>query len=259
LDLNGNSPTSSFANASVAGVGASSAGALINSSSTPATISFQINLSTLTSTSLGGTGNLILSGRVSNSGQLNKIGGGTLTLLRDGTVGSNRNNYGTSRIDAGILLLGAPQALPSAGTVQLNGGTLQTGTASGFSSTAGPLQLSASSTISLGINLHQLTFGGLTGTPTGTLAIIGWQGNLGQSGTAGQLIFTGLGSQPNIDFAAFLSNVQFSGANLGDARFIASGSNWELVPIPEPCLGLLGAGAIGWFFRQLRCRVARVL
>jgi hypothetical protein len=259
LDLNGNSPTSSFASASVAGTGASSAGALINSSATPATISFQVNLSPLTSTSLGGAGNLILSGRVSNSGQLNKIGNGTLTLSRDGTVGSNRNNYGTSRIDAGILLLGAPQALPSAGTVQLNGGTLQSGSPSGFSSTAGPLQLSASSTISLGGGLHQLTFGGLTGTPTGTLTITGWQGNLGQSGIAGELIFSGLGTQPNTDFAAFLSNVQFSGANLGDARFIANGANWELVPVPEPCLGLLGACTMGWFFRQLRCRIARVL
>ena len=59
----------------------------------------------------------------------------------------------------------------------LNGGTLSTGSAAGFSDTVGALNLAANSTLALGTGNHAITFSGITGTPTGTLTISGWLGS----------------------------------------------------------------------------------
>ena len=97
LDLNGQS---SVAEPLVLnGTGVSSAGALINSSGTAASHSGAISLNS--ASSIGGAGNATLSGVISGANALTKVGAGTFTL-------SANNTYsGGTTISAGTLQIGA--------------------------------------------------------------------------------------------------------------------------------------------------------
>jgi autotransporter-associated beta strand protein len=198
-----------------------------------------------------GAGNTTVGGAIIGLGGMTKSGGGVLILINSGNTYSN----GT-QVLGGTLQLGQANVIPDSGAVTLNGGTLSTGATTGNSDIVGSLVLSGPSSIDLGSGAHTLTFNGLTYN-SGTLTIDGWVGNGGGSGQEGQLIFAGLGSNPNSSFAAFLSNVSFTGYFPGGV-FIASGSNFELVPnpIPEPAtiLGVatagLAVGAVGRRFRR---------
>lgn len=175
--------------------------------------------------------------------RLHPIVTGTSGLIKNGTgtlivapTSSGQFTYtGTTRINAGTLELGAANALPNGSDVRLAGGTLRTGATTGFSDTVGTLELAASSTISLGTGTHTLTFSGIHAAPSGILSIFGWTGVPFASGTAGDILFTGVGSTPQTTYASFLGTVQFDGYGTGEATFIlSSGSIYELVPAPVP-------------------------
>jgi autotransporter-associated beta strand protein len=100
------------------------------------------------------------------------------------------NSYtGGTKVTSGILQIGAANGL--SGDLILNGGTLKTGNTTGFSdATAGTLQVTNNSTISLGTGIHTINFNasnGVAWTPGKTLNIKGWVGAAGLSGTAGQV------------------------------------------------------------------------
>jgi T5SS/PEP-CTERM-associated repeat protein/autotransporter-associated beta strand protein len=186
-----------------------------------------------------------------------KNGAGTV-IVAPTTLGQYTYT-GTTLINAGTLQLGVTDVLPNTSEIWLAGGTLRTGAAAGFSDTVGALRLEASSTISLGTGTHALTFSGLTGTPTGILTILGWTGAPLASGTAGDILFTGVGSTPAATYASFLSTVQFQGYGIGAATFIlSSGSTYELVPTPAPepaailAVAFAGLGLGGWVARRAR-------
>jgi autotransporter-associated beta strand protein len=197
---------------------------------------------------VGSSINSSFSGIISGSGAIQKLGSGTFAL-------GNVNTFtGGTTLSAGLLQLGATNALPSGGTVNFNGGTLSTGASAGFSDVVGTLQLSSSSTLALGTGSHSITFSGIGASPTGVLTITGWNGTPGQVGTSpGQVLFTGIGSTPNLTFAAFLSTVQFSGFAGTPAGFVlVSGTTYELLPLPVPepaailgiAFGVLGFGTV---------------
>jgi len=112
---------------------------------------------------------------------------------------------------------------------------------------AGPLDVTTSSTIALDAGDHTLTFGGITANPPGsvTLQISGWAGAANGPGQGGKLVFANLGTTPNATYAGFLSRVQFDGYSTGQAIFLPNGSNFELVPTPEPASALAAAAAVG--------------
>jgi autotransporter-associated beta strand protein/T5SS/PEP-CTERM-associated repeat protein len=192
-------------------------------------------------------GQLTLHPVVTGSNGLVKNGTGTLVLAT--TNGAPNAYTGTTQVNAGTLRLGAANVIPDASPVRLGGGTLSTGASTGFSDTVGPLELAAASTIALGTGTHALTFSGLTGTPAGVLSVTGWTGTPGLSGNGGDILFTGVGSNPNGSLAAFLGTVQFQGYPLGLATFIlSSGTTYELVPAPVPEPATILAVAFGGLF-----------
>lgn len=180
-----------------------------------------------------------------NSVSLIKTGSGTLRIS-----GSNTYSGGTI-VTSGTLQLAASHVLPDVGVFKLNGGTLSTGATNGYSDNLGPLQLDGTSTIALGSGAHVLQFGGITGAPIGQLNIIGWTPGLDGNGSDGQIVFnlpSVTAEQANLDFATFLSTVQFSNHALGDAMFIYTGSSsYELTPTPEPST-VLGLAALSLAF-----------
>ncbi len=190
-----------------------------------------------------------------NSATLNKSGPGTLIVNATATG----NATSVLSVNAGTVQLADSANLPNSGTVRLNGGTLSTsGVTTNYSDTVGNLQIAANSTLALGSNPHSLTFTGITGTPTGTLSITGWVGTPSQSGDAGDLLFTNVGSTPNTTYSDFLDSVQFQDYALGEASFLLiSGSTFELVlaPVPEPGAVLAiaaSAFAVGSWIRRRR-------
>lgn len=142
LDLNGQSTSRNFT--SISGVGHNGGGALINSSSTTATITGSMVLGG--ASRMGGTGNIVINnaGGLTGSVLLTKFGSGTLTF--SSTAASARS--GTNQIDEGILRLQAATAIAvvGTGTMAMNGGTLSLGyDASGTISN--PVNVLANSTI----------------------------------------------------------------------------------------------------------------
>ena len=193
---------------------------------------------------------------LAGSSGLIKNGMGTVVVAP--TNGGQYTYTGVTQINAGTLQFGVANGLPNGSTIRLAGGILSSGSLAGFSDTVGALDLAASSTIALGTGVHALTFSGITGTPTGILTVLGWTGSPGESGTEGDLLFTGVGSTPQATYASFLSTVQFDGFATGQATFIlSSGSTYELVPapVPEPAtilaLAFAGLGA-GRIVRRIR-------
>ena len=123
VDLNGQTTDRNFS--SISGTGHSGGGAIINSSSTTATI---IGTTVLAAVSkIGGTGNITVSnaGGLTGSVLLTKFGSGTLSFISTAT--STRS--GVNQIDAGTLRLQAATAIAPVGTgaFALNGGTLSLG------------------------------------------------------------------------------------------------------------------------------------
>ncbi|HNW88503.1 MAG TPA: choice-of-anchor D domain-containing protein, partial [Bacteroidales bacterium] len=106
---------------------------------------------------IDGSGGVTISAIITGTGKaLTKAGSGTGVLTLSGA-----NTYsGGTTISSGTLQLGAAGVLADAGTITLSGGTFSTGATTGFTETAGTLNLNAStaSTIALGTGDHTLTF-----------------------------------------------------------------------------------------------------
>lgn len=219
LDMNGFSLTSAATEAvTLNGTGISNGGALVNNSGTTSTWSGTVILNS--SCTVGGTGNLTLSGVISGANSLEKVDTGTLTLA------SASNSYsGPSTITGGTLQLGAAGVIPNASNMILNGGTFKTGITTGFSETIGTLTLSDNSTIALGTGNHTINFNASTAanwTAGKTLTITGWTGMITNSGTSGKIF---VGSASTGLTADQLAQITFSG--FGAAIILPTG---EIVP-----------------------------
>ena len=155
-----------------------------------------------------------------------KQGSGTLTI-------SGINTYsGGTNINGGTLQLAAVNTLPAGGSfINFNGGTLQTGSSTGYSQTGlGFLTLSDNSTIALGTGIHALNFAASNGaiwTSGKTLTITGWTGTAGSSGTAGKIF---VGTDASGLTTAQLAEITFSGYSAG-AQILSTG---EVVPLCTP-------------------------
>lgn len=163
---------------------------------------------------------LTVGGVISGSPILTKAGAGNLLL-----TGTNTYNGGTM-ISGGTLTLGSATTLGNSTPVILNGGTLKTGTTTGFSETMGTLELLENSTIALGTGNHTIVFAnssGVSWTPAKTLTITGWTGTVGTAGNPNGKIIVGTGGLTT----GQLAQVTFAGFNPG--AIIVSG---ELVPAP---------------------------
>jgi fibronectin-binding autotransporter adhesin len=114
------------------------------------------------------SGSSTYTGVIAGSGSVNKLGFGSQTF-------SGANSYtGTTTINGGSLLLGATNALPTAGTLAMTGGTL---VLNGNNQTVGTL--TGTSSINLGANT--LTFSSSSGTYTGVISGAG--GNIVKQST----------------------------------------------------------------------------
>jgi len=135
----------------------------------------------------GGLGHVKMSGIISGSGMLEKVGDGILTL-------SGANTYtGFTKVTSGILALGANEVIPNVSAFYFNGGTLR---AEGFTETAGLVHLNADSRVIFGSGVHRLTFSGPgTFTAGRTLQVNGWEGDF--SIPAG-------GQRPNVEDTGML-------------------------------------------------------
>ncbi len=165
-----------------------------------------------------------ISNGTANSVAVTKAGSGTIIF-------SGTNTYtGATTLSAGILQLGSGTGVGDLSKIVLNGGTFSTGASTGFSETAGTLDLEANSTIALGSGNHTLTLsasGGETWGSSAVLSITGWTGTKGQSGTAGKIF---IGSGPTGLTSGQLAKINFNGYNNG-AEILSSG---EIVPISDP-------------------------
>ncbi|PAW61749.1 MAG: hypothetical protein B9S34_16025 [Opitutia bacterium Tous-C1TDCM] len=170
-------------------------------------------------------------------GSLRKIGAGTLTL------GGASTYTGGTRFSAGTITLGITQALPDAGTVVFDGGTLAL---AGFNQTLGALDLDASSVIDFGsgAGASALAFANSSALAwSGTLTILNFNagsdtlrfGTSAAGLTSGQLsaiAFQGFGSVALIDSSGFVS----AGA----------------IPEPSTYAALAGLGALAFAFIRRR-------
>jgi fibronectin-binding autotransporter adhesin len=167
---------------SLTGTGISSNGALINSSGSAATFSGNITLGNVTN-SIGGTGNITLSGAISAAGTataLTKVGANTLTL-------SGTNSYtGVTTVSSGTLRLGSTTALGA--TTAGNGTTVTSGAVLDLNgitlSGAEALTLSGTGLTSTGALVNNSTAATYSGNITlGAVApSIGGTGNITLSG-----------------------------------------------------------------------------
>jgi autotransporter-associated beta strand protein len=170
------------------------------------------------------SGELTISGIISenvNNKALTKTGAGVLTVT------GNNLYTGNTNVGEGTLQLGAPNVIDNSSNITLNGGTLHTGATTGFSETAGTLDLSASSTIALGLGNHTLTFSNsnvVNWTGSTILTINGWTGNPGESGTSGR-IFVGNSADGLNELQ--LSQINFNGYGSGSMLL----NTGELVPL----------------------------
>lgn len=151
---------------------------------------------------------ITLTNVVSGTGDLNKEGAGTIILSGAHTYTGNTN------VMAGTLQLASAERIANTSNLILSGGTFRTGSSTGYSETAGTLELKASSTIMLGTGSHNLVFANSSGINwDGTaLTINGWTGTEGVSGTAGKIF---VGSDASGLTAAQLAKITFSGTANG--------------------------------------------
>jgi autotransporter-associated beta strand protein len=163
-------------------------------------------------------------GVISGTGTLTKQAAGTLTL-------TNNNTYsGTTTLTDGTIEYGTSNAI-TASSIILNGGTLSTGSTSGYSSTTtGTLSLTNNSTINLGSGSHTLAFAasnGATWTSGKTLTINGWSGNFDGTAGTGGIIKTGSSAELS---ASILNQIQFFRASNSTNYPATQLANGEIVP-----------------------------
>jgi hypothetical protein len=191
-----------------------------------------------------------IQGNTNNPAGVVKRGAGELVL-----AGPNLINFGTTRLEAGRLVLadaaalGTVSASPgSGGRLTLAGGAVSTAGGAGgagvsvqagsllFDGPAGPAPPPA--TLELGSGPHVLRFAQFDGGAPVTLTVTGWQGPGSSPGTAGRIVFDNPGSLPS-----YLSQITFTGYEPGAVLIPFAGGGLELVPVPEPAAMLLAAVA----------------
>lgn len=198
------------------------------------------------------TNDLTLNGNITGAGSVTKDGAGGALIL-----GGTNNYSGGTTVNAGTVRVASATALGT-GNVTVGAATLSTtGIAASTAVTAGTLKINGS-TIALGTNAHTLTFNGLDSSTTG-LTVTGWSGSKFSSGTAGQIIFSGLGSDPNTTLQTWRDSVTFAGVfDTGPGAFFldVGGGQFQLVPVPEPgtVLGIAAAGLAGLGVLRRRLR-----
>ena len=239
LNLNGFSIAEPL---SISGAGMGG-GSIRNDVATPVTISGPITLFGTSATINAAVGKINITDAVSGIGTLNLGGGatdcgeisgvmsmtGSLVTAGNWTIsGANTYSGSTSVTFLGkTLTLGASEVIPNGSAVILNNATLKTGATTGFSETAGTLQLATNSaTIALGTGVHTLAFADshlVAWTAAKTLSITGWTGDATTGATAGK-IFVGTDNTGLTDTQ--LSQITFSGHTAG-AKILSTG---EIIP-----------------------------
>ena len=177
LDLNGQAIGAEAL--TITGSGISSAGALQNSSGTPASLSGGITLGG--AATIGGAGDSTLSGAITGTAALTKQGAGAITLSADNSA-TLTGAGSTVTISAGTLKLGHAGALgdTSAGTTA-NGGTLDL---NGLTVGAEPLTVAGTGAGSAGALVNNSGTASLSGNITmSSAATIGGSGDSTLSGT----------------------------------------------------------------------------
>jgi hypothetical protein len=142
--------------------------------------------------------------------------------------GANTYTGSTSVTTAGkTLTLGASEVIPNGSAVILNNATLQTGATTGFSETAGTLQLvTNNATIALGTGVHTMAFANssaMAWTAAKILTITGWTGSAAEGSTAGKLF---VGTDNTGLTSAQLAQITFTGHTAG-AKILSTG---EIIP-----------------------------
>ncbi len=172
---------------------------------------------------VSGTSSTTYSGIISNTGSFSKAGSSTLTL-------AGANTYtGATTVSAGTLVLGAADRISNNSNLIMNGGSFSTGASIGYNQNLGTLELSANSTIALGMGSHELHLAATNTAFTAgrTLTITGWTGTSGSSGTAGKIF---VGNTSSGLLAGNLNQIVFTGFT-GTPVQLASG---EIVPPAPP-------------------------
>lgn len=186
---------------------------------------------------------LTVSGNITGSQNLTKVGAGTLVFTGNNsysgttTVGAGTLELASSATaiagtsitvnTGGTLLLSGSDQIANSTNLTLAGGVFSLGT--GFSDELGTLTLTSDSSISLGASIHNLRFGAsnlAVWTPGTMLTIFGWTGLPDTGGTAGRIFF---GADDLALTSAQLSQITFNG--FSGAKLLSSG---ELVPVAVP-------------------------
>lgn len=236
---------------------------------------------TSTGLTVGGTGQVTLSGSAPNlfTEPVTLAGTAKLNLAKAGALGGNTGvilGSGTTVVLSGSSTV--TDRINNAAAMTINGGgTLSTGGLSEGTRPSGPaatdgmvgvgaLTLSgtsaaAASIIDFGSATagSSLVFASLTGASRGAyVTVLNWGGTKASDNgtdTYDRLLFTTDPGFSNAD----LANFTFSGFAVG-ATEIAYGGEFELVPVPEPTTvlgGLLLVGAAGWSQRRRLRRAVR--
>ncbi|QOV91214.1 autotransporter-associated beta strand repeat-containing protein [Humisphaera borealis] len=201
-----------------------------------------------------GAGTITLSGINSYTG-VTTINEGTLKLDRGGLAGTTAVTLHST----GALLLNGTSndIVNTASVVNLAGGILAFGNAANQAQNFGALSVVANSTLDFGSagsgGNDEFLFSGLGSHSAGSrLTITNWVGSLtgGTEGANDRLVFDDVSS--NFIAAYSQSDVFFTGYGTG-FRVIEFGTSYEIVPVPEPATGLIGALAVGtWIGRRKR-------
>ncbi|MFZ4059128.1 MAG: beta strand repeat-containing protein, partial [Ferruginibacter sp.] len=238
LDVNG----INYASAeplTINGTGLSSAGALINNSGTAATWAGTIALAT--ASSIGGTGNLTISGVISGSNTLTKVGAGTITLTNSNTYnGATTVSAGelavsgtltatSYTINGGTLRISADNRLPDASTVSLSTGTFAVDfneTISNLNLSGGTLNVAAGKTLTINGTLD------LSNNPTITLGA----GATIVYGASGTLLYSGSTSRtPGVEWPTSSSPLNVTINNTGGITLAADRTINGVLTIASSC------------------------
>lgn len=215
-----NDRTETVTNVSIAGNGVGSAGALVNSGTSSSSVTATGTTTLAADSSIGVTnvgGTLALSGNISGSFGLTKVGAGTLTLI--GT-----NSHTTTTVSAGTLQIGSNGTTGSLGTGAVtNDGTLAFNrsnsltVANDISGTGNVTQSGSGTTILTGTNSY-----GTTTISSGTLQV----GNGGSTGTLGTGSVTNNGSLIFNRAAGAPNNFVLTNAIGGTGTLTQNGGNF---------------------------------
>lgn len=269
LDMNGQNQTFDSAGPTISGTGISSGGALVNNNSTASTLSSALVLGD--NSSIGGSGNLTISGAISGgSYTLTKVGANTLTLSGTSTYSGN------TTVSAGTLI---ENGTNSSSALTVNSGTWLYGrgqvanlTISGLAS-AGNASNTISKLKAANVNLEnngvlEVGISSMSGTEGTDWDNVDASGNITVNATDGNdfvialrgspsltttqpytnEIITVAGSAGNLETNRFTINTNLFTTYLGGGSFSVqfSGSSVRLVfaPLGGPDISVLGTNNV---------------